>query len=258
MVVHDIEGSGRSELTKRTLASLADTVDWKKHRMAIVNNGSTDEFTKFIFDSLFIMPLDPSNCTRITNPTNNGTAKAVNQGLKLRQPGEYCIKMDNDIVVHQPYWIEEMQEVMERMPELGILGLKRKDLGESTYSINTDQRSKLIEVPHEPGQRWYVIEEAKHIMGSCTMLSPALLDKIGYFYQCDGLYGFDDSLMCVRAQVAGFRTAFLPHIHIDHIDPGGTEYTEWKRQEAGKMLERYAAEERLYKQGVKDVYYGGE
>lgn len=245
MAVYDTEENGRSEFTERTLESLIATVDFDKHRLIVIDNASCEQTKEFIRDRFDV----------ITNDTNIGTAKAVNQGLKLRQPGEHCIKMDNDIVVRQKDWVDEMIEVMERMPQLGILGLKRKDLMESPYAINTDQRTRLLEVKHELGQRWYVIEEAKQIMGSCTMFSPALLDMVGGLYQCDGLYGFDDSLMSVRSSVAGFMNAFLPHIEIDHIDPGGTDYTEWKKKYAGEMIGKYAQEEALLKSGAKDVYY---
>lgn len=248
MAVYDTEENKRSEFTDRTLDSLVHTVDWDKHRLIIIDNGSCEETKEIIRDRFEV----------ITNDTNLGTAKAINKGLKLRQPGEYVIKMDNDIVIHQKGWIEEMQEAMERMPQIGILGLKRKDLCEEPTAINTDQRSRLLMVPHKAGERWYVVEDCKQVMGSCTMLSPALLDRIGYFYQCDGLYGFDDSLMCVRSSVAGFMNCFLPHIHIDHIDPGGTEYTDWKAKYAGEMLSKFAQEEAVYRQGLKDVYYAGE
>lgn len=256
MAVYDTEENGRSPFTKKTLESLFDTVDFTKHRLIVIDNGSCIEAKAIIADRLcWAMKLSNANVSVIPLPSNLGTAKAINQALKLRQPGEYCIKMDNDVVFHKSGWVDEMEDVMKRMPSIGILGLKRDDLCESTYSINTDQRSKLIEVPHDNSQRWRVVEECKHVMGTCTMISPALLDRIGYFYQMDGLYGFDDSLLCVRSTIAGYLNCFLLGIDIDHIDPGGTEYTDWKAKYAGEMIGRYAEAERAYKSGMRDIYY---
>ncbi len=259
MAVYDTEENQRENYTKRTLDSLLDTVSWIKHRIVIIDNASCQSAKDII--RIFanrVSIINPSAVTVITNTENLGTAKAVNKGLRLRQPGEFCIKMDNDIVVHQSFWVDDLQEAMERMPQIGILGLKRKDLQEHPSAINTDQRSRLLMVPQQAGQRWFVVEDCKQVMGSCTMLSPQLLDRVGFFHQCDGLYGFDDSLMCVRSSVAGFMNCFLPQIHIDHIDPGGTEYTDWKANYAGTMLSKFAQEEAVYKQGLKDVYHGGE
>lgn len=248
MAVHDTEDNGRSKFTSLTLRGLVQTADLNKHRLIVVDNGSY-EGTKEILKHCELF----KGIQVITLPENIGTARAVNRGLQLRASGEYCIKIDNDVIIHQPGWVDQMEDVMRRMPQLGILGLKRVDLLESPYAINTDQRSRLLMVPHETGQRWRIVEECKHVMGTCTMLSPALLDRVGFFYQMDGLYGFDDSLMCVRSQVAGFVNCFLPHIDIDHIDPGGTPYTKWKEDYAGTMLSRYTEAEAAYVNGVRDV-----
>lgn len=273
MAVHDTEENQRSEMTKKTVESLMAGINWQRHRVIIIDNGSCASTKEYLKQRAaqttqtvahtekttegYTMVTDATikPITVFTNAANLGTAAAINQGLQHRKSGEYVIKMDNDVVIHKTGWVDEMEDVMRRMPQIGILGLKRVDLGESTYSINTDMRSKLLEVPHESGQRWRVVEECKHVMGTCTMLNPALLDRIGYFYQMDGLYGFDDSLLCIRSNVAGFMNCFLHGIDIDHIDPGGTEYADWKQKYAGAMLTRYAETEHAFKIGLKDIYY---
>jgi GT2 family glycosyltransferase len=265
MAVYDTEENGRSRYTKETLfgtgrgglLGLIDSVDFIKHRMIIVDNDSCEEtkilLRKFVEDTRWG---DYDRVTVIPLPKNVGTAKAVNRALAFRKPEEYAIKMDNDVLIESPGWVDRMEEAMRRMPLIGILGLKRRDLLESPYAINTDQRSRFMEVPHETGERWFVVEECKHVMGTCTMLSPKLLETVGYFYQCDGLYGFDDSLMCVRSTKAGFFNCFLHGIDIEHVDPGGTAYTDWKAKYAGEMLSKYAAEEAAIKSGLKTVYHG--
>lgn len=257
MAVYDTEENQRTDLTARTLESLLATVNWSRHRLVIIDNNSCEK-TKALYEHYALGNSFNGNATVIYNEKNVGTAKAVNQGLLLRQPSEFCIKMDNDVEVFKSGWVDEMEEVITRMPKIGILGLKRRDLEESVYAINTDQRSKLVEVPHERGQKWYVFEQARMVMGTCTMFNPALLDRIGYMYQMDGLYGFDDSLMCVRAEVAGFVNGFHHGVDIDHIDPGTTEYQKWKERYAGDMLLKFAEAEQSYRSGVKDIFYGGD
>lgn len=257
MAVFDTEENQRSKFTLQTLKSIIKTVDFKKSRLVIVDNNSCQESKDYINDAAeYVRSLyNEERVSVITLPENVGTAKAVNKGIKLRNPGEYVIKMDNDVVFHSKGWVEKMEEVITRMPTIGILGLKRVDLMESPYAINTDQRSRLLEVPHEIGQRWFVVEDCKHVMGTCTMLNHTLLDKVGYFFQCGGLYGFDDSLLCIRSTVSGFMNCFLHGIDIDHIDPGGTSYTDWKEKYAGEMLSKYAIEEAAYKNGLKSCYH---
>jgi len=257
MAVHDTVENKRSNLTLRTLNSLWSTVDWfeQKHRLVIIDNNSCDE-TKDILYNFKERMFDTWNeqVRIITNAINIGTAAAINQGLKLRNMEEYAVKMDNDVVFYKNGWLEEMQEAIMRKPDIGILGLKRRDCTESVYSIDTNLKSKIVELPHEPGQKWYYVEECKHVMGTCTMLNPALLAQIGYFFQ-HGLYGFDDSLLCVRSRVAGFTNAFLCGVDIEHIDPGGDEYTQWKQDEARRSLDAFVKECIAYETGAKSIYY---
>jgi GT2 family glycosyltransferase len=255
MAVYDTEENKRTAFTEQTLHSFYETVDFEKNRLVLIDNNSCQRTKDILEDFAFDVNIMNDDAVKvITLPENVGTAKAVNKGLEIRKEGECCIKMDNDVVVHKKGWIEDMEEVIRRMPNIGVLGLKRKDVMESPYAINTDQRSRLLMVPHETGQRWHVIEECKQVMGTCTMFNPALLDKVGYLYQMEGLYGFDDSLMNVRSNIAGFLNCFLLGIDIDHVDPGGGEYTDWKSKYAGEILQKYAQTEAAYRSGARSIY----
>jgi hypothetical protein len=45
--------------------------------------------------------------------------------------------------------------------------------------------------------------------------------------------------MSVRSKLAGFKNCFLPHIEIDHLDEGGNNYTQWKRDEASYRMKEF-------------------
>jgi GT2 family glycosyltransferase len=257
MAVYDTDDNKRSVLTARTILGLLLTVDFNKHQLFISDNGSCASNHGIVYPALrkdwreMNFPID--NLKIHHNGKNIGTANAVNKGIAEREPGQFIIKMDNDVIIHSSDWVEQLEEAMTREPKIGILGLKRRDLLESTTNTDTACRSKLIQLPHNPGERWYVVETCKHVMGTCTMLSPDLLDKIGGFYQMDGIYGFDDSLMCVRAAIAGYMCGFLTGIDIDHIDPGGTDYTKEKADYAGMMADRYRTAVAAYKSGLRPI-----
>jgi GT2 family glycosyltransferase len=229
MAVHDTVENKRTKYTKQTIDSLTNTVDFNYHRIIIVDNDSCKE-TKNILKEYeqFI--------TVITNTENVGTAKAINQAWAYRQPGETVIKMDNDCVINHFGWVEDM-EIATLKGNYGIVGLKRKDLLQSP-SADEIWRTTLKMLPHENGEPWIVAEESEDIMGTCTMFHPQLTDKMGGLLQA-GVYGFDDTLACIRAKLLGYKLAFLPHIDIDHIDEGGDAYTEWKRKYAGEKMEEF-------------------
>lgn len=251
MAVHDTEENGRSEYTQLTLSSLRGTVDFSKHRLIISDNNSC-LLSKRIMNHYYKQGIVNKILTR---DENIGTARAINLGIRLREEGENCIKIDNDVVIHQSGWVEEMEEVIEREPSIGIVGLKRKDCWENPLRDDA-WHSDIWMLPHEAGQRWIFVEAVQHVMGTCQMISSALLDTIGYFIQ-PSVYGFDDSLISFRSKLAGFKNVFIPHIDIDHVDVGTDLYSDWKRKHARENMDAYNKMCEEFKTGIRPLYYGG-
>lgn len=246
IAIYDTEENKRSPLTARTLESLLSTLAFSRHRVVLVVNGQTEETAQAI--SEFVAATDSEV---IYMPENVGTARAINQAWKLRQPGEHAVKMDNDVVIYYPGWADVLEDCISRDSQIGIIGLKRKDCIEKPDRTDF-YKSELAMLPQKPGEPWRIVERVNHVMGTCQMYSAALLDKIGYLYQ-SGLYGYDDSLAAVRCHVAGFYSCFYPAIEIDHLDPpnvGTAPYTLWKQGQA-------AHDSREYNR-IKDEYLSGK
>lgn len=259
MAVWDTEENKRTNLTLRTLKSLADTVNWDRHRLIISDNGSCEDT-----QSLYTVMAKQLPFALIRNNENLGTARAINRAWSFRNPGEHVVKMDNDVEIHHLEWADEIEEVFARDPSIGICGLKRKDLAECPWNNVPHYQSKLRMLDHKPGERWIVVEECQHIMGTCQAFNSALFDKIGYLYQGQDegkIYGLDDTLASFRSRLAGFKNVFLPHIDIDHIDQGGNNYASWKQNVAAEVLGMTGKENWLnkimgeYRSGSRDLYW---
>jgi GT2 family glycosyltransferase len=234
MAVYDTEENKRSKYTKETIESLYQTVDFSQHRLIIVDNGSCRE-TKEILLEYLIKDIHDKN-TYIINDENEGTARAINKAWSEQKPNEVLIKMDNDVVINNYGWIEDMETAM-RLGGYGIVGLKRKDLMQHP-NAKDNWKTELKMLPHQKGEAWIVVEESEDIMGTVQMFNPSLINKMGGLMQA-GVYGFDDTLACIRAKLLGYKLAFLPHIDIDHIDVGGDAYTEWKRKYAAEKTKEF-------------------
>lgn len=242
--------NGREKLFEQVLDNLNRTVNKKKHRLFIVDN-SPDDRAKKVFNNSDIRHY----ANFISNQGRNlGTAEAVNIGWKHRDAGEHCVKMDDDCIVNSMHWADELEEAIERDPEIGIIGLKRKDCDEKPDHEHTFYKSHLRMLPHQKGQRWIIVEDVNHVMGTCQMYNARLMAKIGYLYQ-PRLYGFDDSLAAIRCKVAGMKNCFLSHINIDHIDPGTTDYQTWKHAVSGEDMTEYNKLKDEYLSKSRSIYY---
>ena len=249
MAVFDTPENERAPMTEKAIACMCDTALRlpMRHRMVVVDNGSTDIRAKQILRDY------GKHFTLLQNTENRGTAKAINKGLQLRNHDEIACKVDDDIFIHQADWAEQIEEVMWRDITIGICALKRKDLAEYPDATQEFYRSTLHMLPHNPGQRWIVVENVRHTMGTCQAYSPGLLARVGFLWQ-PGVYGFDDSDISARAALVGLKRVFLPHIEIDHLDPGGNAYTDWKRVHAGEHIQTYQETVDAYKSKKMPLY----
>lgn len=251
MAVYSTEQNGKDEYLAKTLKSLFKTVDFRKHRLMLSVNARTNQTN-------YLLGIYKDIISQVYyNETNLGTAEAINLVWRNRLPTEHAIKMDDDIVIHEPGWLDQLEEVVNIDSTIGQAGLKRKDCFESPDRNENDFfRSNLRMLPHQLGTPWIVVEVVNHVMGSCVLHSAALLNKVGYLYQMPGnKYGFDDALMSVRSQIAGFKNVFLPHIRIDHIDPGTTTFQQWKEKNTSEKMAEYFNTLNAYRKGIRSIYY---
>lgn len=231
---NDTEENQRTKYTKQTIDSLLETVDLNLHSLVLVDNNSFQK-TKDLLDNYCYIN-SGLKIFIINNAENVGTAKAINQAWYLSDKGETLVKMDNDVVINNYGWVEDMETAM-RLGGYGIVGLKRKDLMQHP-NAKDNWKTQLKMLPHQKGEPWIVVEESEDIMGTVQMFNPSLINKMGGLMQA-GVYGFDDTLACIRAKLLGYKLAFLPHIDIDHIDVGGDAYTEWKRKYAADKTKEF-------------------
>jgi GT2 family glycosyltransferase len=256
MASYATETNNRLDYAKDTLLGLLNTVDFDRHELFISDNGSCKEMLDYYdaFKVCFNKLFRKENLTISYNGKNLGTAEAVNLGIRTRKTNQYVIKIDSDVRIGRIGWVDEMEECFERYPNLGILGLKRTELIQHPEHENPAYRTQLKFLPHERGESWVVIEICKDIIGTCTMFSPRLLDKVGYMFQIS-TYAWDDVLMSLRSELAGFENAFLPTIPIVHLDNGEGEHVKEKQREAGRTISQFSEIAEDYKKGVRDIYY---
>lgn len=232
----------------QTLKSLRESVDFSKHRLILSINGYTHE------TQLIIKEFDDIIEKCIYNPTNLGTAEAINLAWKERHENQHCIKIDDDVYIYKEGWIELMENIARNNKHIGQIGLKRPDLLESPTNPNPAYRSEMIEVPLDTGH--IVVERCNHIIGTCVMHTNELLNKIGYMWQ-PGIYGFDDSFTSLRSTLSGFLNVFISRddYKISHLDTGHTDFTKWKIDEASRQWEAYREAHEAFTNGNKDIYY---
>lgn len=247
MCVYSTHENKKDICLEKTLVSLKKTVKLNDHRLFLSINGKTDKTLQVISDNL-----NGINYTIIENESNLGTAKGINKCWKHRNNGEHCLKMDDDVVIHQEGWLDILVEALARDKKIGQIGLKRKDL---LQTPGGQWPSTIQRLSHKPGERWIDVEFTDDIMGTCVLHSSDLIDATGGLFQGDGnLYGYDDTLKSVVSKLAGFKNCFYPYVDIDHVDNDYTNYTEWKHKIASKFQDQFNTLKNEYKSKKRSLY----
>lgn len=248
MCVYSTHENKKDECLLQTLLSLQQTVDFTRHRLILSVNGYTETTLEILNQ------FKPILSKVIFNDTNLGTAEGINKAWAFREKGEHLLKMDDDITHQSVGWLDELEEAIERDPQIGLVACKRKDLRQCPQEESEWFKSELIMLPHVAGQRFIVVEKTRDIMGSCVLHNSALIDEIGGLKQF-GLYGFDDSTMSIRSRCAGFYNCFLPHIQIEHIDKGDTQYQKDKEKMASESWMKFQQLANAYEKGIEPLYH---
>lgn len=239
MPIHDTEENGRFQYTKTAAKHLAENRGFRK--VIFVLNGCSSETVVYIN---MLKEMYRKHITVISLSENIGTAQAINAGLTLREPGEHAIKIDNDTIINDYHWQDIITQILDN-PNIGVACLKRKDLQDRPGHPDFPTTLGLI---GGNGERWTAIEMCDFQMGTVMGMSGKLLDKVGNMWQ-PGIYGLDDYDMCLRSKLSGYTNCYIPGIDIDHLDTGGTPYTDWKVRQAGEGWEQMQARARFYEEG---------
>jgi GT2 family glycosyltransferase len=260
-----------------TLRSISKTTDLTKHKLFVVDDAS-EEWAKDIYQEFVENDPQGKKVEFIFNDTNVGTARSCNRAIAKRLPGQSVIKVDSDVEFLDADWADKLEDTVARFPRindeilrlmpqenrqhfkpippLGVCGCKRIDLAQTPWSHPYDWwHSRTLMIPQKAGEDWLFVEQSGDIMGTATMYSSDLLDKIGFLFQPSS-YGWDDPIACIRARVSGFSCGFAHTIRIRHLDPGTTPYQPWKEHTAARAMPEFNRLQAGYINGSISTYYG--
>ena len=166
--------------------------------------------------------------TQIFNKENLGFAGANNQGIKmaLANNADYLLLLNNDTTV-EPDFLTKLVEEAANDESAGIVGpliyFYDKPLAVSSKLIwsaggkiaNHVTRGELRGYQEIDEGEYQVPEQVDYISGTCFLIKSEVIKKIGLISEDYFLY-YEDTDWCLRANLAGWRSLFVPAAKIYH------------------------------------------
>jgi len=194
----------RKEETLATLAALKEMTDFKDIDLVIVDNCSAEDTRLALAHWQSENPCNDFHHILFLRE-NIGCPGALNRAMRdYRQPGQAMVKLDNDVEILTPDWLEQFERFLEAAPQVAMMGPWYDELVEE----------KRLKEKLQAGRFHYY--GVFPIIGHMVWHTGWFLDQVGYFdvLADDHLYGFEDLLMCQKAAIMGYEMAVLPSVKV--------------------------------------------
>ena len=194
---------GKLELTRACLDSLRATTE--PFRLAVVDNGSTDETPRFFERFPYPFPLIVER-----NPTNQPVIAALNRAWRLAETEFICL-IHNDTEMLDPAWLTRLLAPLAD-PRVGITGLY------GVKRVRRDGRFVGRTIVHSLAECPTVRPEGEEVavIDSVVMCLPRrLMEEVGGFDEGYGFYHGLDRDLCFAVRERSRRCVIVraPFLH---------------------------------------------
>ena len=198
------------KITKDFVASITQNTT-VSCRVILVNNGSEDgtpEYLRTLSDGDYV------RFKVITNEKNEGFIKAVNRGLAVSKAPYVC--MANNDLIFTPGWLEEIVNVFEKHPDVGLLNPNSNNMGlPQPKNVSLKKFSVDLKAKHSG-----VFVEHPFCIGFCMVLRQEVLTKVGGLSEEFMPMFFEDTDYSRRVHQSGFRLGVAKASYVWHMEHG--------------------------------------
>ena len=185
-----------------------------KAHIIVVENGSTDNSLKLLRTKYPMVEV-------VVLQKNRGFAGGVNSGIKkaISEGAEYVASFNNDATANKS-WLKQLVEFMDKNPKVGIATGKivssKNNTLDSTGDIYTIWGLPFPRGRGEPISNQYDKDAIVFgASGGASLYRVKMLEQIGLFDE-DFFAYFEDVDLSFRAQLTGWKIAYLPEAVVDH------------------------------------------
>lgn len=229
-----------ADITVKCLRSIQKEIGDISFEVILVDNGSIDTSVKQ-FNKLKKEDFWKTRLSLILNHSNEGYAKANNQGIKMAG-GQYVLLLNNDTIIHNKS-IQNLVDFADRTSDAGVVGAKLINADGtpqmSCYNFPTVKSAfkeywlgakglfeKFAPIGNTP-------QTVDSVVGAVFLVTPTALKRIGLLDERYFAY-FEDIDYCRQVWKKGLKVYYLPksivtHYHGATFKQLSTGATQWRK-----------------------------
>jgi GT2 family glycosyltransferase len=218
------------EVIEACLSSIISHTRDIEYEIIVIDNDSHDRTKRILFDR-FSKQIDAGKVHIIENSSNNGFAKAVNQGI-ARARGEYLLLLNPDTYIVDNAFVG-MLGFMQAHEDVGVLGPALRFPDETVqpscrrFPTFAAMALILLKAHHflpatRPLRQYHMADfdhresrDVDQVMGAAYLIRRTLIDRIGQFDE-DFWIWYEEVDFCKRTWQAGWRVHFFADSTVYH------------------------------------------
>ncbi len=221
--------------TKPFVESLYKYTNSELFELIIINNASDDS----TFEYLEKLKQEKDNIILIHNEQNLGYSKGNNQGMKIAK-GDYLFMLNNDILF-MPNWLENMVEILDKNPQIGVLAPKTHISAQPLQLIENPEnytKENYMEIFNNRQPDISEISYCDKVIFFCWAMRREVLEKVGFLDENFGLAWYEDDDYTLRVLYQGYKPAIANNVFLFHNHYQGTSVKFHLTDEGKKLFER--------------------
>lgn len=161
------------------------------YTLTIVDNGSEDGSREYLQS----LAAAHAHIRLKLLSRNMGVSVAANLAWDDAADADFYIKLDNDVEILDPLWLERLTQLLAQNPRVGMAAYRLCDWHETSP------------LPLNDG----MAEQSVCCGGGCVCIPRAAHARLGFWNEGYGTYGYEDLDYSWRARKAGYVLAYVPH-----------------------------------------------
>lgn len=219
----------RGELLRECIDGLLNRTRYANLDIIVVDNESTQRAT------LAYLQQVQRHGVRVIRHAGPFNYSAINNAAAREAEGEWLLLLNNDIVVLEPTWLQEMVQ-RTRAPRVGAVGARL------LYPDRTIQHAGVVlglggaaghpyvgADRNDPGYfgQLQIAHEVSAVTGACMLVSRAAFMRVGGLDEANLPVAFNDVDLCLRLRETGWRIVWTPFAELIHHESKsrGSDFT---------------------------------